>query len=91
MYFFIWWLAHQLKTLYTKNFTRSAARKELQPALENLYTVVDAFFISAQIEGLEETIDILNKTIDRALASARRYSGKTEPETPTAPDDTVTE
>ena len=51
--------------------TDDSARRKLQPALENLYTLVDAFFISAQIEGLKETIDILNKTIDRALASAR--------------------
>lgn len=56
--------------------TDEAARKELKPAMENLYSVLNAFFISEQIRGLDSTLDILNETIARALASARQSASK---------------
>ena len=51
--------------------TDEAAAKLLRQALKSLYGGIDAFSIGGQISGIEETIDILNEAIDRAVASAK--------------------
>ena len=54
--------------------TNEEAAKLLKPELSSLLTVVDAFHISRQIEGIQGTIDVLNETIDRAVSAARQSS-----------------
>ena len=54
----------------------ATARKKLIAELKNFYKVIDVFHMTNQIKGLGETINLLNKIIDRAMTSARRYSGK---------------
>ena len=55
----------------TNILTDEAAAKLLRQALKSLYGGVDAFSIGGQIRGIEETIDILNEAIGRAVASAK--------------------
>ena len=54
--------------------TDVAAEKKLKLALEGLYGGINAFFIGGLITGIEDTIDVLNEAIDRALSSARQSS-----------------
>lgn len=47
------------------------AFKELKTAMDNLFILLNAFQISKQVSGLDATIDTINESIDRTLASMR--------------------
>ncbi|WP_378188288.1 DUF6261 family protein [Aquimarina sp. W85] len=46
--------------------------KLLKPELNKFYTLINAFYLSDQIPNLEKSIDQINDTIDRIVASAKR-------------------
>ena len=52
--------------------TDKAATKLLQEARENLFIVLEAHRLGGQVEGVDETIGIINSSIKRSLASARQ-------------------
>jgi hypothetical protein len=58
--------------------TDEAALKLLKPSMDNLFTVINAYHINGQVKDIEKTIDLLNETIARSLASARQSAGKTK-------------
>ena len=47
------------------------ARKQLVIALNNVINVINAFKLSAQLDGVDATITLLNEIIDRAIIAAK--------------------
>ena len=67
--------------------TDKAATKLLQGAREKLFIMLDAHHLSGQVEGIDETIDIINSSIKRALASARQSTASRQTDEPEKPEE----
>jgi hypothetical protein len=66
----------QLPTLGDQSYKIVNEQHPKNPLLAGVLERLSAFFISEQIRGLDSTLDILNETIARALASARQSASK---------------
>ena len=59
---------------------------------KKLFTMLDAHYLSGQVKDIDETIDIINSSIKRSLASARQSAASRqtdEPEKPEEPEEST--
>ena len=58
--------------------TNEAALKLLKPSIDSLFTVITAYYINGQVEGIEKTIGLLNEANARSLSAARQGAAQSK-------------
>ena len=58
--------------------TNEAALKLLKPSIDSLFTVINAYYINGQVEGIDETISLLNEANARSLSAARQGAAQSK-------------